>query len=211
MELTYLGVILIGLLHGIEPGHGWPVALMYSFRGRRLLSRGFVSSTILSIFHFISSIAVVAAYAILNLYITLSMPWLKYVAAGLLIFLAYRYLTEKHEGEIEAGSNASTVTFGRKKFELTLGGLSLYAFILGFAHEEEFVLLGLAIGGINPWLLMLAYAISVTVGLVGITMIALAICKGLEDKVRRHEKVLPKVTGIVLIILAVSLLAGLWI
>jgi cytochrome c biogenesis protein CcdA len=67
------------------------------------------------------------------------------------------------------------------------------------------------VGGINPWVLMLVYAASVTVGLVGITVGILAVGKGLEEKIRRHESLLPKISGIVLIILAVSLLMGLWI
>lgn len=211
LELTLLGVIVIGLLHGMEPGHGWPIALMYAFRQDRVLTRGLVSSTILSFFHLISSIAVVAAYAILNLYITISTPEIKYVAAGILIFLAYRFLTEKPKEEVEVGHSGSTLTYRRRKVELTLGGLSVYAFILGFAHEEQVVLLALAIGGINPWVLMLVYATSVTLGLVGITVGILAIGKGLEEKIRRHEDILPKISGMVLIILAVSLLMGLWI
>jgi len=209
LQVTYLGVIVIGLLHGVEPGHGWPIALMYALRYRRVLTRGLVSSIILSVFHLISSIAVVAAYAVLNLYITISTPEIKYVAAGILIFLAYRFLTEKSKEEVEAGQDAST--HKRRKVELTLGGLSVYAFILGFAHQEQVVLLALAVGGINPWVLMLVYAASVTVGLVGITVGILAVGKGLEEKIRRHEGLLPKISGIVLIILAVSLLLGLWI
>jgi hypothetical protein len=211
LEATYLGVIVIGLMHGMEPGHGWPIALMYAFRYQRVLTRGLVSSIILSFFHLISSIVVVAAYAVLNLYVTISTPEVKYVAAGVLIFLAYRFLTEKSKEEVEAGQDASTLTHKRRKAELTLGGLSVYAFILGFAHQEQVVLLALAIGGINPWVLMLIYATSVTLGLVGITVAILAIGKGLEEKIKRHEGLLPKVSGIVLIILAVSLLMGLWI
>jgi len=38
MSSIYFGVILIGLLHGLEPGHGWPVAALYSLRKEKKFS-----------------------------------------------------------------------------------------------------------------------------------------------------------------------------
>ena len=35
VEVAFLAVTLIGLLHGIEPGHGWPVAMLYATRSSR--------------------------------------------------------------------------------------------------------------------------------------------------------------------------------
>jgi len=34
-SLSYLGVVLIGLVHGAEPGHGWPVAASYALNRSR--------------------------------------------------------------------------------------------------------------------------------------------------------------------------------
>ncbi|MEM2339667.1 MAG: hypothetical protein QXW83_05655 [Nitrososphaerales archaeon] len=204
LQFTYLGVVIIGLLHGIEPCHGWPIALSYAWVGKQRLLRGFISSAILSIFHLISSIAVVAVYALLNLYITIHTPEFKYIAAGLLLYLAYRFFKEKSKDEKHTNERL-------RKIPLTLKELSIYAFILGFAHEEEFVLLALAIGGINPWLLMLSYALAVTIGLIGITIAILTAFKAAEGKIKRYEWLLPNLTGVVLIILAISILLGLWI
>lgn len=43
-----LGVIVFGLLHGINPSHGWTVALLYSMHSRKPMLRSFVSSGILA-------------------------------------------------------------------------------------------------------------------------------------------------------------------
>ena len=52
LETSLIGVIAIGLLHGLEPCHGWPIALLYSVRTRRPTFYAFVSSGIISFFHF---------------------------------------------------------------------------------------------------------------------------------------------------------------
>jgi len=49
---------------------------------------------------------------------------------------------------------------------LNLWGLATFAFILGFAHEEEFALLALAASGINAWALMISYGLAVLLGLI---------------------------------------------
>jgi len=61
-EASIIGVIIIGILHGLEPGHGWPLALLYSAKTTRPIFYAFVSSGILAITHFVSSIAVVIIY-----------------------------------------------------------------------------------------------------------------------------------------------------
>lgn len=55
---------------------------------------------------------------------------------------------------------------------LTLWGIASIAFVLGFSHEEEFALLALAVGGVDPLVLMLTYASSVMIGLMGVTLTA---------------------------------------
>jgi hypothetical protein len=57
-----------------------------------------------------------------------------------------------------------------------LKSITSFAFILGFAHEEEFVILAVAAGGgVDPVMLMIAYAVSVAVALIGITLVSLKV------------------------------------
>ena len=55
-------IIGFGLSHGINPSHGWPVALLYAMRSRKPLLSGIISSTIIAGAYFISSIIVVVIY-----------------------------------------------------------------------------------------------------------------------------------------------------
>jgi len=63
---VYLSAILIGLLHGVEPGHGWPVAVVYSLQRERRAWFGLLTSSILAFFHLISSLAVVLIFLLVN-------------------------------------------------------------------------------------------------------------------------------------------------
>jgi ABC-type nickel/cobalt efflux system permease component RcnA len=74
LETSLIGVIAIGLLHGLEPGHGWPIALLYSVRTRRPTFYAFVSSGIISFVHFISSIAVVLVYFVASSFVNFTSP-----------------------------------------------------------------------------------------------------------------------------------------
>ncbi len=101
MKLSLIGVVVIGLLHGLEPGHGWPLALLYSAKTTRPTFYAFVSSGILSAAHFISSIAVVIIYVVVSAFYDFSSPILTYIAAVVLVILAIRMLTEKVVPELE--------------------------------------------------------------------------------------------------------------
>jgi len=86
---------------------------------------------------------------------------------------------------------------------LSLLGLASFAFILGFAHEEEIALLALVAGGLNAWILMLAYGLAVLVGLVAVTIIGVKIYKQFQPKLARYEKYIPKVTAGLLVLMAI--------
>src|SRR5437867_8591112 len=58
----FLGVILFGMLHGINPSHGWIVAVLYSIRKKRQIISSLISSGIIAGAHFLSSIVVVMAF-----------------------------------------------------------------------------------------------------------------------------------------------------
>jgi ABC-type nickel/cobalt efflux system permease component RcnA len=94
IEASIIGVIVIGLLHGLEPGHGWPLALMYSAKTTRPIFYAFVSSGIISLAHFISSIVVVLIYVVVSSFYDFSSPILTYIAAVVLVILAIRMFTE---------------------------------------------------------------------------------------------------------------------
>jgi ABC-type nickel/cobalt efflux system permease component RcnA len=230
LEVSLIGVVAIGLLHGLEPGHGWPIALLYSARTIKPTFYAFISSGIISFFHFISSIAVVAIYVLASSLINFTSPILRYIAFIALILLAFKLLTEKVTDELEAQhghfhDNARNIEhehehehpnvgrhthmhFHPKHITLSLWNIASCAFFLGFAHEEEFALLALAMGGVNPLLMMVAYGLSVTAGLIGITVLGIKMYERVKVKISKYEKYIPKISGLVLLVMAIELIVG---
>lgn len=229
LDSAFIAVIVIGLLHGLEPAHGWPIAFMYSSRMHKPLFYGFVSSTIISLAHFISSITAAVIYILVSSLIVFPSQIMKYLAAAALLLLALKFYFEKGEDESQHGhlhENTEEIEhehehehpdIGRhthlhkhaKLVKLTLLGIATFAFVLGFVHEEEFALLALAVGGVNPLILMVCYAASVTVGLIGITLISIKAYQQVQTKIKRYEKYIPKINAAVLIIMAVAFILGL--
>jgi len=226
-EAALAAVIVIGLLHGIEPAHGWPVALFYAARKSRPGLHALLSSAVMAGAHFTSSIAAVGAYLVLSLFIPLSIPVLKYVAAVFLIILAVRFwrasrdeaqhghvhdlverLEHTHE-HMHSGNQAHTHEHRHDARIMTLAGLAGFAFALGFAHEEEFALLALAVGGVDPVLLMVSYALAVTASLVGITLLSVRAYRRFKNRMNAVEKLAPKITAAILLVLAVAFLLNL--
>ena len=228
LETSLIGVIAIGLLHGLEPGHGWPIALLYSARTGRPTFYAFVSSGIISFFHFISSIAVVLVYFLASSFVNFTSPILKYVAFAALIVLAIKLFLEKvddqlenqhghfhdnaqnleHEHEHEHPGMGSHVHlhFHPKRLVLSLRKIASCAFFLGFAHEEEFALLALAVGGVSPLLLMSAYGLSVTTSLVAITVLGIKMYERVRVRIYRYEQYIPKASGAILLLLAIFII-----
>jgi len=95
---AYIGLVMMGLLHGVEPGHGWPVAMLYSVKKRNTVFSAIVSSGIIGMGHLVSSIAVVVAYVLLQAWLDFEAPWIKYLAAALLLILAFKLFREKVDG-----------------------------------------------------------------------------------------------------------------
>lgn len=93
MEPTTLGLFAgaagLGLLHALEPGHGWPVAAAWALNRRARWSAGALAACVIGVGHLISSIAVVllffAAQAWLDLVGT---RWIEVLAGLLLLGLA---------------------------------------------------------------------------------------------------------------------------
>jgi hypothetical protein len=96
--------------------------------------------------------------------------------------------------------------FHPKRLALSLRKIASYAFFLGFAHEEEFALLALAVGGISPLLLMSAYGLSVTASLVAITVVGIKMYEQIRVRIYRYEKYIPKISGIILMAMAIFII-----
>ncbi len=259
---SYLAVIMFGLVHGLEPGHGWPVAAMLSFKRKNRYSYALVASTILSSAHFISSMFVVGVYYVAASFINFESPIFRYIVAIALFILAYRFWTQSHShgdgghshdeeekvttkdgvelthdemhtyglehDDADKGKDAGKRSFldrlrgkgkdkghghshgGDIKKVTSLKSLATFALILGFAHEEEFALLAIAVGGVNPLLLMIAYASAVTFSLVGVTLLAVKAYTMVEEKMTKYEYLIPKISGVVLAILGVLFLLGVY-
>ncbi len=224
---AYIGVIIIGLLHGLEPGHGWPVAVLYSMKKRSPVLSAAVSSSIIGIGHLISSIAVVAAYVLLQAWFDFEAPWIKYLAAGVLLLLAFKLFREKvdglekqhghiHENQPEIKHEHEHEHPDQERHNhshehltgvaLSLWGLAWFAFILGFAHEEEFALLALVAGGVNAWVLMLSYGVAVLLGLIAVTIGGVKIYKTLQPKLMRYERYVPKISAVILAVMAIVII-----
>jgi nickel/cobalt transporter (NicO) family protein len=99
--IVFLGVITFGLLHGINPSHGWMVVVLYSIRNKRPLLSSLMSSSILAGAHFLSSIVVVAAFIFVTIFIQIPQTYLNYAVAAALGILTYLFWKEKGEDLIE--------------------------------------------------------------------------------------------------------------
>ena len=180
---VYLGAATIGLLHGVEPGHGWPVAAVYAVnRNRRYLS-GLVTAGILSAAHLISSLAVVLVFLFLRPHLGfLSGSTLSAISGTLLLLFAilmWRSSARSHRHP----EDEKTATF---------------AFILGFVHEEEFALLTLCLAGINCLVLMLTYATAVTVAITCLTLSAVWAYEAVRQRFDALERHLPRLSAVFL-------------
>lgn len=92
------GVVGIGLIHGVLPDHGWPIAATYALSRRQKFFYGTVAGLILGVGHLISSVVLVGAYFWVSQFAAFAeSPWMRYIAGGLLILLGVReYLHGGH-------------------------------------------------------------------------------------------------------------------
>lgn len=231
----FLGVILFGLLHGINPSHGWIVAVLYSIRKERKVISSIISSGLIAGGHFISSIAVVLAFIIVTSYFKIPIPQslLNYAVAITLGILAYIFwkektedLTETQHGHLHDNLSDSIehmhdhwhrdnglhshMHTHQKKIVTSLTAIAVFGILLGFAHEEEFVILSLAVGGVSPVPLMFAYAFSVAASLIGITVLSVKIYTYIQYRIIPYVKYLPKISAIVLAVMALGFAIGIF-
>lgn len=87
-ELTRLRAIkarvAIGFVHGIEPGHGWPVAASYAIDQKHTVFHSLAASTLFGVGHMLSSIAMVLVFFWAKVHFNLTqIGWMNYVAGVL--------------------------------------------------------------------------------------------------------------------------------
>lgn len=216
---SYLAVVAIGLVHGLEPGHGWPVAAVLATTARRRYIYGTMASTILAAAHFISSLAVVAVYYLSVIFfgsvIDFGSSWFKVLTAAILFVLAFRFYRERTGAEVTIGEQAASPAAASHKDShgslgghqiMGLKGLAAFALVLGFAHEEEFMLFALFVGGVNPVIGMTSYALAVSASLIAITLIAIRAFSSVEVRMEKYQSYIPKITALVLTVLAILFL-----
>ncbi len=229
-------IILFGLSHGLNPSHGWPIATLYSMRSKRPIVSGFTSSSILASAHFVSSITVVLAYILVSNLIEIPQIYLRYGAAIGLGILAIIFWKEKSEDYIQTqhghlhnedfspeydarhehihwhknGSYHSHEHVHQVREYASLKSITVFAFILGFAHEEEFVILAVAAGGGgNPLTIMIAYASSVALAIIGITILSVKVYRHFQNKFIYYSKYLPKISALLIASMAIGFAIGL--
>ena len=243
----YLGVIVLGAVHGILPDHGWPVAAMYAMNQKRTWLHGLASGFILGFGHLVSSITVVLVYFWALTYFDLTeIHGLHYLAGAMLILLGVReYVRGGHshdrvhaddhghdyaqDGGHDHGSETPgwlrkikmaipfvgtdeahehTHSLEERADERGLYGIAMFAFLLGFAHNEEIEIIAICTGSDQCLELMLAYALTVLVAVMVMTMLLIAGFERYKDRIEEYQGYLPRVTAAVLILMGFAFIAG---
>ncbi len=206
----FLGAIGLGLLHGMEPGHGWPVAAAWASGRRGRWSAGVIAAVVIGVGHLISSIAVVLLYFGIKEYFDLGASgWMDWIAGGLLLALAAWQLHaagrgghhHHHHGHHHDHGDGPAPTAG-------LWPLAVFAFTLGFAHEEEFQIIALCTGSAWCLELMLVYAIAVILALVALTLLLIAGLRRFTHRLEHAERGLILISAGILALMGVGFLIG---
>jgi len=264
----YAGAVALGAVHGIEPGHGWPVAASYALDRSNEWLYGLAAGGIIGVGHLVSSLAMVGAFfyakslldlAQVNEPIALT-PGIEIggpvslVAGALLIGLGVReYVgghghdesggrdhghddadhahdghshdhdghSHDHDHHDDRGHSHGGGIVGRllpgdgapspdEAEERGLVGIAWFAFLLGFAHEEEFEIIAICAGSNRCLELMTAYALTVIAGIVGLTLLLVAGYRSYEERVERFTPYLPAFSAAVLIVMGLGFVFGLF-
>jgi ABC-type nickel/cobalt efflux system permease component RcnA len=222
----FAGAIGLGLLHGIEPGHGWPLAAGYGLARANRYAAGMAAGAVLGIGHLISSIAVVLAFFGLQQWLDLDeLGWMTQAAGVLLIAMGlwelrpwnphgprghrhhhghhhHHHHQHRHDHH-DSGADARPAGADRG-----LWGLAGAAFMLGFAHEEEVEIIGLCAGSNLCLELMLAYALTVVAAIVALTALLIAGYRRFQHRLEHLAPHLPKLSAAILIAMGTGFLFG---
>jgi hypothetical protein len=209
LQAAYVTAATIGALHGVEPGHGWPVAATYALGRPRPWASGTLAGVIIGGAHLVSSFAVVALFELLNRWIDLTETgWTGPVAGLALIVMG---IVQWRRGGHTHGSNSQGhdhLPAAENVDEKGLLGIAIFAFALGFAHEEEFAIVALCAGRANCWGVMAVYAIAVAGVILGLTLVSLAAIARFRQRFERSRGRLTRISGGILIAMGVAYAVG---
>jgi len=99
MDIGLVAAVMgLGVVHGVLPDHGWPIAASYALGYRQKWLRGTAAALILGVGHLISSVALVVAYFWFASFAAFAEgPWMKPLAGSLLVALGiYEYVSGGH-------------------------------------------------------------------------------------------------------------------
>lgn len=195
-------VLTLGFLHGFSPEHGWPLAISFALKKERRILSGAIGGLLLGLGHLLSSIVVVLLFLSLGRYLHPTTRLLEILAGVLLVALGIKeFLHKHHHSHDPAVHDPDRLSQGKGGF----AALLLFAILLGFAHEEEFQILGICAGELNHcFSLMIFYALSVILSLTLTTILILLSPRLLPLK--RIEPVLPWLTGFLLLLTGIRFL-----
>ena len=200
--LSYGGAVVLGLLHGSDPGHGWPVAALRARGSGGGMGRLLLYVGILSVGHYASTLLVVGLVWLLGRAAS-GFLWLLQAGAGvLLVALGARLLYALLRGGGGGHDHGLSPEAGALE-------MARYAALLGLAHEEEVALAAIVLLGADPLLLSIAYGASVAVamtlwGLAAYAALGLA-KERLGDKL---EPLLDAGSGLLLLAIGIYTLAS---
>lgn len=157
--------------------------------------------------HLISSIAVVLLFFAAKEYFDLhALGWINWLAGGLLLALAAWQLRaalrggghHHHHGHHHHEPSSAS----------GLWALAVFAFTLGFAHEEEFQIIALCAGSDHCLSLMLTYAFAVIAGLIALTLLLIAGMEQFGHRIEHAQRTLTFVSAGILAAMGVGFLVG---
>ncbi len=206
-QAAYLTALAIGALHGLEPGHGWPVAAVYALGRPRRWSAGFLAGVILGGAHLVSSFAVVAGFALVDRWLDVT-RWsglTRVAGVALMVMGAVQWFRSRRDHRHHHDGAEERVASGTG-----LAGLAAFAFVLGFAHEEEFAILALCAGRASCWGVMAAYAVTVAAAILGLTLASIAAYQRFRERIDPWHDRIPRASAVVLLAMGAAYLLG-WI
>jgi len=93
------GVVALGVVHGVLPDHGWPIAATYALEQPQKWLSGTVAALVLGIGHLVSSIVLVLAYFWFATFAAFAEgPYIKPLAGTLLVALGIYEFWTRNDG-----------------------------------------------------------------------------------------------------------------